>query len=108
MQVSIAVLPGEGIGPEVVAECVKVLESVGNRFGHEFELSSGAIGGNAIDSYGTPLPQKTIDICNDSDAILFGAVGGPDWDDPLNDVRPEDGILGIRKSLGLFANLRPV
>jgi len=108
MQVSIAVLPGDGIGPEVVAESVKVLESVGNRFGHEFELSSGAIGGNAIDSYGTPLPQKTIDICNDSDAILFGAVGGPDWDDPLNDVRPEDGILGIRKSLGLFANLRPV
>ena len=108
MQVSIAILPGDGIGPEVVAESVKVLESVGNRFGHEFELSSGAIGGNAIDSYGTPLPQKTIDICNDSDAILFGAVGGPDWDDPLNDVRPEAGILGIRKSLGLFANLRPV
>lgn len=108
MRVSIAILPGDGIGPEVITESIKVLESVGSRFGHDFKLSSGAIGGNAIDSFGTALPQNTIDTCNDSDAILFGAVGGPKWDDPSKNVRPEDGILAIRKSLGLFANLRPV
>ena len=108
MRRSIAVLPGDGIGPEVVTESIKVLEAVGNRFGHDFLLSNGRIGGNAIDEYGTPLPQETVETCNQSDAILFGAVGGPQWDDPANDVRPEDGILAIRKSLGLFANLRPV
>ena len=108
MKVSIAVLPGDGIGPEVINESIKVLEAIGNRFNHVFEIESGRVGGNAIDDYGTPLPQETIDICNDSDAILFGAVGGPKWDDPNADVRPEDGILAIRKSLGLFANLRPV
>lgn len=108
MRRSIAVLPGDGIGPEVVTESIKVLEAVGNRFGHDFVLSNGRIGGNAIDEYGTPLPQETVETCNQSDAILFGAVGGPQWDDPANDVRPEDGILAIRKSLGLFANLRPV
>ena len=108
MRRSIAVLPGDGIGPEVVNESIKVLEAVGNRFGHDFVLSNGRIGGNAIDEYGTPLPQETVETCNQSDAILFGAVGGPQWDDPANDVRPEDGILAIRKSLGLFANLRPV
>ena len=108
MRRSIAVLPGDGIGPEVVTESIKVLEAVGNRFGHDFVLSNGRIGGNAIDDYGTPLPQETVETCNRCDAILFGAVGGPQWDDPANDVRPEDGILAIRKSLGLFANLRPV
>ncbi|MEC9322025.1 MAG: 3-isopropylmalate dehydrogenase [Chloroflexota bacterium] len=108
MRCLIAVLPGDGIGPEVVTESIKVLEAVGNRFGHDFVLSNGRIGGNAIDDYGTPLPQETVETCNQSDAILFGAVGGPQWDDPANDVRPEDGILAIRKSLGLFANLRPV
>lgn len=108
MKVSIAVLPGDGIGPEVINESIKVLEATGNRFGHDFQIESGNVGGNAIDDYGTPLPQKTIDTCRDSDAILFGAVGGPKWDDPNAKVRPEDGILAIRKSLGLFANLRPV
>ena len=108
MKISIAVLPGDGIGPEVITESIKVLEAIGNRFGHDFQIKSGRVGGNAIDDYGTPLPQETIDTCSDSDAILFGAVGGPKWDDPNVDVRPEDGILAIRKSLGLFANLRPV
>ena len=108
MKASIAVLPGDGIGPEVINESIKILEAVGNRFGHDFQIESGRVGGNAIDDFGTPLPQETIDTCNASDAILFGAVGGPKWDDPNADVRPEDGILAIRKSLGLFANLRPV
>jgi 3-isopropylmalate dehydrogenase len=108
MKASIAVLPGDGIGPEVINESIKILEAVGNRFGHDFQIESGRVGGNAIDDFGTPLPQETIDTCNASDAILFGAVGGPKWDDPNAEVRPEDGILAIRKSLGLFANLRPV
>ena len=108
MKASIAVLPGDGIGPEVINESIKILEAVGNRFGHDFQIESGRVGGNAIDDFGTPLPQETIDTCNASDAILFGAVGGLKWDDPNADVRPEDGILAIRKSLGLFANLRPV
>ena len=108
MKASIAVLPGDGIGPEGINESIKVLEAIGNRFNHDFEIESGRVGGNAIDDYGTPLPQETIDTCKDSDAILCGAVGGPKWDDPNADVRPEDGILAIRKSLGLFANLRPV
>ncbi|SVC75029.1 uncharacterized protein METZ01_LOCUS327883, partial [marine metagenome] len=108
MKKSVAVLPGDGVGPEVITESIKVLEAIGNRFGHDFQIKSGRVGGNAIDDYGTPLPQETMDTCNDADAILFGAVGGPKWDDPNSDVRPEDGILAIRKSLGLFANLRPV
>jgi 3-isopropylmalate dehydrogenase len=108
MKKSVAVLPGDGVGPEVITESIKVLEAIGNRFGHDFQIKSGRVGGNAIDDYGTPLPQETMDTCNEADAILFGAVGGPKWDDPNSDVRPEDGILAIRKSLGLFANLRPV
>ena len=108
MHAKIAVLPGDGIGPEVVAESIKVLDAISRKFGHDFELSSGRIGGNAIDDFGTPLPETTIDTCNEADAILFGAVGGPKWDDPSMTTRPEDGILSIRKSLGLFANLRPV
>lgn len=108
MHAKIAVLPGDGIGPEVIAESIKVLDSISRKFGHDFELLSGKIGGNAIDDFGTPLPAATIDTCNESDAILFGAVGGPKWDHPSMTTRPEDGILAIRKSLGLFANLRPV
>ena len=108
MNFKIAVLPGDGIGPEVIAEALKVLDAVGARFGHSFELQTGRVGGNAIDDFGTPLPDATIELCQESDAILFGAVGGPKWDDPEATVRPEDGILAIRKSLGLFANLRPV
>ena len=108
MEFKIAILPGDGIGPEVIAESVKVMNAVGRRFGHDFELRQGRIGGNAIDDFGTPLPDETVELCQDSDAILFGAVGGPKWDDPDAATRPEDGILAIRKSLGLFANLRPV
>ena len=108
MEFKLAVLPGDGIGPDVIAEAIRVLEAVGRRFGHDFELSEGAIGGNAIDSTGTALPDETQELCDQADAVLFGAVGGPKWDDPKAPVRPEDGILGIRRTMGLFANLRPV
>ncbi len=108
MNFSITVLPGDGIGPEVIAEAVKVMNAVGNRFGHTFDTSYGRVGGNAIDDFGTPLPDETVEMCRGTDGILFGAVGGPKWDDPRAPTRPEDGILAIRKSLGLFANLRPV
>ncbi len=108
MQFNIAVLPGDGIGPEVMGEAVKVLEAVGARFGHDFDLRFGRIGGNAIDSHGTALPDETSEMCKDANAILFGAVGGPKWDSPDAEVRPEQGILAIRKGLDLFANIRPV
>ncbi len=108
MQATVAVLAGDGIGPEVTAEGVRILQTVGEHFGHEWQLKSGAIGGNAIDATGTPLPQETIDTCLASDAVLLGAVGGPKWDDPRAKVRPEQGLLGIRKALGVWANLRPV
>ena len=108
MNFKVAVLPGDGVGPEVIAEAVRVMESVGSRFGHEFEVVSGPIGGNAIDSHGTALPAETVSVCRGADAILFGAVGGPKWDDARAATRPEDGILAIRKQMGLFANIRPV
>lgn len=108
MEFNITVLPGDGIGPEVIDESVRVLEAVGRRFGHDFDLRMGIVGGGAIDATGTPLPDETIELCQSADAILFGAVGGPKWDDPQAKVRPEDGILAIRKQLGLYANLRPV
>ena len=108
MNFSVTVLPGDGIGPEVTAEAVKVLDVVGDRFGHTFDLKFGKIGGTAIDETGMALPVETIDKCSKADAILFGAVGGPKWDKAGASVRPEDGILAIRKNLGLFANLRPV
>ena len=108
MEFLIAVLPGDGIGPDVTAEGVRVLEAVGSRFGHEFEIQRGSIGGNAIDASGTALPDETVELCNRADAVLFGAVGGPKWDDPNAKVRPEDGILGMRRRMGLYANLRPV
>lgn len=104
----IAVLPGDGIGPEVTAEAVRVLEAVGRRFGHTFEFHEALIGGAAIEATGSPLPTETLDRCRRSDAILLGAVGGPRWDDPIAPVRPEQGLLDLRKGLGLFANLRPV
>ncbi len=108
MEARIAVLGGDGIGPEVTAESVKVLDSLGRRFGHKFNYVTGAVGGNAIDKFGSPLPETTLNCVLGSDAVLFGAVGGPKWDDPLAKTRPEDGILALRKGLGLFANLRPV
>ena len=108
MEFSITVLPGDGIGPEVVDEAVKVLEAAGRRFGHTFELRYGIVGGRAIDETGNPLPDETLELCRSADAILFGAVGGPRWEGPEATVRPEDGLLALRKELGLYANLRPV
>ncbi|TET39957.1 MAG: 3-isopropylmalate dehydrogenase [Dehalococcoidia bacterium] len=108
MKFNIALLPGDGIGPEVAAEGVKVLEAVGKRFEHEFALHYGDVGGIAIDRYGVALTPETLAMCKKCDAVLLGAVGGPKWDDPRAKVRPEDGLLGLRKGLKLFANLRPV
>ena len=108
MEYSIAMLPGDGIGPEVLFEGEKILNLVGMKFGHAFRCRQGLIGGAAIDHEGTALPKSTINLCKKSDAVLLGAVGGPKWDDPNSLVRPEQGLLGIRKELKLFANLRPV
>jgi 3-isopropylmalate dehydrogenase len=108
LKANIVLLPGDGIGPEIVLQAQRVLEAVAARFGHEFEFSSHMIGGVAIDTCGDPLPQETITACRNSDAILLGAVGGPKWDDPSAKTRPEAGLLKIRKELGLFANLRPI
>lgn len=108
MNAIITTLPGDGIGPEVVAQGVRVLEQVAQTFGHHFEIRTALLGGCAIDATGTALPQATIDACVTADAVLLGAVGGPKWDNPNAKVRPEQGLLGIRKALGLFANLRPV
>ncbi|MEK4873890.1 3-isopropylmalate dehydrogenase [Bacillus sp. FSL W8-0102] len=108
MKKKIAVLPGDGIGREVAKGAVEVLKAVGGRFGHEFEMEFANIGGAAIDQEQTPLSEKTIDLCKQSDAVLLGAVGGPKWDTLPGHLRPEKGLLKIRKELGLFANLRPV
>lgn len=103
-----ALLPGDGIGPEIVTEAHRVLEAVASKFGHTFEFSTGLMGGIAIDETGDPLPDATLQMCRQADAILLGAVGGPKWDDPSAKTRPEAGLLRIRKELGLFANLRPI
>ncbi len=108
MKFDITVLPGDGVGPEVVAEAVKVLEAVGKQFGHEFCLHYGAIGGVSIDQSGVALTAETLKMCKRGQAVLLGAVGGPKWDDPLAKIHPEDGLLALRKGLRLFANLRPV
>ena len=107
MQFSITVLPRDGIGPDVVDEAVKVLEAAGRRFGHQFELRYGIVGGRAIDETGTPLPDETLELCRSADAILFGAVGGPKWDDLPFEQKPERGLLRLRKEMDLFSNLRP-
>ncbi|HEV7389230.1 MAG TPA: 3-isopropylmalate dehydrogenase [Gemmatimonadaceae bacterium] len=107
-ELTIAVLPGDGIGPEVVAEGVRILRAVADRWGHSFELREGLIGGCAMDARGTPLPSETLEICRAADAVLLGAVGGPRWDDPNATQRPEQGLLGLRRELGVYANLRPV
>ena len=107
MKGSIAILPGDGIGPEVVTESLKVLTAVENKYNHSFNLITGRVGGNAIDEFGTPLPQETIAICQSVNAILFGAVGGPQWDNVEREKRPEAALLRLRKELDLFANLRP-
>ena len=108
MEFNIAVLSGDGIGPEVTAEGVKALEAVGRAFGHSFNLEYGDVGGVSIDKHGTPLTQEVQDLAGSADAVLFGAVGGPKWDDPSASVRPEDGLLQLRSHLGVFANIRPV
>ncbi len=108
MKAVITLLPGDGIGPEVVAEGVRALRAVAERWGHEFAMRDALIGGCAIDATGAALPDETLALCRESDAVLLGAVGGPKWDDPNAKVRPEQGLLGLRKALGLFANLRPV
>ncbi len=108
MNFNIVGLPGDGIGPSVVAEGVKVLKTVGGKFGHKFNIEYALIGGCAIDAEGTALSETTIDKCRKSDAVLLGAVGDPRFDDPQAPIHPEDGLLAIRKELGLFANLRPV
>jgi 3-isopropylmalate dehydrogenase len=101
-------LAGDGIGPEVVAEARKVLAAAARRFRFELVFEEALIGGAAIDATGTALPEETLVKCRKADAVLLGAVGGPQWDDPSAKVRPEQGLLGIRKGLGVFANLRPV
>jgi len=104
----IVLLPGDGIGPEVVTEARKTLEALTSIFDLIFDFSEQLIGGIAIDETGDPLPEETLRACQQADAILLGAVGGPKWSDPTASVRPEQGLLGIRKELGLYANLRPV
>lgn len=107
MNKRIAVLPGDGIGPEIVQGAIEVLQVIGERFGHQFDFSYGKIGGAAVDSDENPLPDETIELCRNSDAVLLGAVGGPKWDRLPVHLRPEQGLLKIRKELNLFANLRP-
>ncbi|MFB5662906.1 3-isopropylmalate dehydrogenase [Alteribacillus sp. HJP-4] len=108
MNKKITVLPGDGIGAEVVEATIKVLDKVASLYDHQFEYKFADIGGTAIDKHDNPLPQETVDTCRSSDGVLLGAVGGPKWDNLPGNKRPEKGLLGIRKALNLFANLRPV
>ncbi len=108
MRAKITLLPGDGIGPEIVNATRQVLDATAARFGHELAYDTQLIGGIAIDETGTALPDDTVSACRASDAVLLGAVGGPKWDDPTAKVRPEQGLLGMRKALKLFANVRPV
>src|ERR1700736_5104727 len=108
MQLNVLILPGDGIGAEVTREAVKVLEHVAKQFQHRVSLSEGLLGGVAIHKTGTPLPQETIDLALKADATLMGAVGLPEFDNVAPEKRPERGLLGIRKVLGVYANLRPV
>ncbi|MFV1970995.1 MAG: 3-isopropylmalate dehydrogenase [Acidimicrobiia bacterium] len=108
MNAHFALLPGDGIGPEIVVQSRVVLDVVARRFGHEFTYSEHLMGGCAIDATGDPLPVATLQACGESDSIILGAVGGPRWNDPDAKTRPEAGLLALRKELGLYANLRPV
>ncbi len=109
MKAKIALLPGDGIGPEIMKQGVKVLQAISKKFSHEFEIREGLIGGAAIDEIGNPYPDATHKLCLESDAVLFGAIGDPKYDNnPDAKVRPEQGLLAMRKALGLYANLRPV
>ncbi|MCR4640322.1 3-isopropylmalate dehydrogenase [Ruminococcus sp.] len=107
MELNIAILKGDGIGPEIVDSAVAVLEKTASKFGHKFNFTPYLIGGCAIDETGMPLPQETVDGCLASDSVLLGAVGGPKWDGLAGDVRPERALLGIRSAMGLYTNLRP-
>lgn len=108
MKANIVLLPGDGIGPEVVSAAREVLEAIAAQYGHHFSFQEHLIGGCSIDAHGTPLTGEVLVACQEADAILMGAVGGPKWDDPAAKVRPEQGLLALRKGLGTFANLRPV
>jgi len=108
MDAELVLLPGDGIGPEVVGQAQRVLTAIAAQFGHRFQSRLMPIGGGAIDTHGDPLPAETLSTCRTAHAILLGAVGGPRWDDPQSNTRPEAGLLRIRKELGLFANLRPI
>lgn len=107
MKKHIAVMAGDGIGPEIVGQALRVLDAAARKFNHEFSTEHVLIGGIAIDETGSPLPEATVEACKKADAVLLGAVGGPKWDTIAPEIRPEKGLLGIRKALGLFANLRP-
>ena len=107
MNYKIALLKGDGIGPEIVDEAVRVLNKIEEKFGHKFEYVQGYLGGESIDKFGIPLSDETIEICKNSDAVLLGAVGGPKWDNIDPEIRPEKGLLKIRKELGVYTNLRP-
>ena len=106
-QMKIAVLPGDGIGQEIVPQAVAVLEAVGKKFGCQFEFQNAVVGGAAIDQFGKPLPEETLRLALDADAVLLGAVGGPKWEGLDYSIRPERALLGLREKLGLYANLRP-
>jgi 3-isopropylmalate dehydrogenase len=108
MNFNIAVTPGDGVGPDVMAEGVKVLKAIGTKYGHQFNLEYALVGGISIDKDGEALTKETLALCKKAQAVMLGAVGGPKWDDPLAKTRPEDGLLALRKGLGLYANLRPV
>jgi 3-isopropylmalate dehydrogenase len=108
MNKKIVLLPGDGIGSEVIHSAKDVLVAISNKYNHSFSFEEHDIGGVAVDNHGTPLPNQTIDACKQADAVLLGAVGGPKWDQNPSHLRPERGLLGIRKALDLFANLRPV
>jgi 3-isopropylmalate dehydrogenase len=108
MKARIVTLPGDGVGPEVTAAAVAVLQSVATHFGHDFDFEEHLIGGAAIDATGEPLPAETLAACQSADAVLLGAVGGPKWSDPNAPVRPEQGLLALRAGLGVYANLRPL
>ncbi len=104
----IAVLPGDGIGVEIVPEAIKALQAVGEKYGHQFQFTEALVGGAAYDAVGHPLPAETLQICRQADAVLLGAIGGPKWEKLPVHLRPEVGaLLPLRKELGLYANLRP-
>jgi 3-isopropylmalate dehydrogenase len=108
MKATVAVLPGDGIGPEVTEEAVKVIDEINRLFGHDINVQYGIIGGVAIDNSGCPLPEQTLALCKKADAVLLGAVGGPKWDHLPGPKRPESGLLALRKELSVFANVRPI